>query len=58
MIDPRKFVGFFKTKTGQITAFGLLFFVGGATLSDVVPGRSFNPSWIAAFASSIRPAFW
>ena len=27
MIDPRKFVSFFKSKTGQITAFGLLFFV-------------------------------
>ena len=33
MIDPRKFVSFFKSKTGQITAFGLLFFIGCCLLT-------------------------
>ena len=36
MIDPRKFVAFFKSKTGQITAFGLLFFVGCCLLTGVL----------------------
>ena len=34
-IDPRKFVTFFKSKTGRITAFGILFFI-----SATAPDRS------------------
>ena len=35
-MNPRKFVNFFKSKTGQITAFGLLFFVGACLLTGVL----------------------
>ena len=35
-MNPRKFVSFFKTKTGQVTAFGLLFFVGACLLTGVL----------------------
>ena len=36
MIDSRKFVSFFNSKTGKIAAFGLLFFVGVCLLSGVL----------------------
>ena len=36
MIDPRKFVTFFKSKTGQVAAFGLLFFVGATLLTGML----------------------
>ena len=36
MIDPRKFVSFFKSKTGQVAAFGLLFFVCATLLTGVL----------------------
>ncbi len=35
-MNPRKFVSFFKTKTGQVTAFGILFFVGACLLTGVL----------------------
>jgi len=35
-MNPRKFINFFKSKTGQITAFGLLFFVGACLLTGVL----------------------
>jgi hypothetical protein len=35
-MNPRKFLNFFKSKTGQITAFGLLFFVGACLLTGVL----------------------
>jgi Bacterial conjugation TrbI-like protein len=35
-MNPRKFVSFFKTKTGQITSFGLVFFVGACLLTGVL----------------------
>jgi len=36
MIDPRKFITFFKSKTGQVAAFGLLFFIGATLLTGVL----------------------
>jgi hypothetical protein len=36
MIDPRKFVAFFQSKTGQITAFGILFFIGCCLLTGIL----------------------
>jgi hypothetical protein len=36
MIDSRKFVSFFKSKTGQVAAFGLLFFIGATLLTGVL----------------------
>jgi hypothetical protein len=36
MIDSRKFVSFFKTKTGQVATFGLLFFIGATLLTGVL----------------------
>jgi hypothetical protein len=45
MIDSRKFVSFFNSKTGKIAAFGLLFFVGVCLLSGVLYFRhSSSPS--------------
>ena len=35
-MNPRKFVSFFKTKTGQVTAFGVLFFVGACLLTGIL----------------------
>ena len=36
MSNPRKVINFFKSKTGQVTAFGLLFFVAACLLSGVL----------------------
>jgi Bacterial conjugation TrbI-like protein len=36
MINSREIITFFKSKTGQITAFGLLFFVGACLLTGVL----------------------
>lgn len=36
------------TRSAAATYTGLKFFVGGQTLSFVVPGRSLSPFWIAA----------
>jgi len=35
-INPRKFVTFFKSKTGQVTAFGILFFICATLLTGVL----------------------
>ena len=35
-MNARKFLDFFKTKTGQITAFGILFFIGACLLTGVL----------------------
>ena len=35
-MNPRKFVSFFKTKTGQVTAFGILFFIAACLLTGVL----------------------
>jgi hypothetical protein len=35
-MNPRQFVSFFNTKTGQVTAFGILFFVGACLLTGVL----------------------
>ena len=35
-MNARKFLNFFKSKTGQVTAFGLLFFVGACLLTGVL----------------------
>lgn len=35
-MNPRTFLNFFKTKTGQVTAFGLLFFVAACLLTGVL----------------------
>jgi hypothetical protein len=35
-MNPRKVVNFFKSKTGQVTAFGLLFFAGACLLTGVL----------------------
>ena len=35
-MNPRKFVSFFNTKTGQVTAFGILFFIGACLLTGVL----------------------
>jgi len=35
-MNPRKFLTFFKSKTGQVTAFGLLFFVAACLLTGVL----------------------
>ena len=35
-MNPRKFVSFFKTKTGQVTAFGILFFICATLLTGVL----------------------
>jgi len=35
-MNARKFFDFFKTKTGQITAFGILFFIGACLLTGVL----------------------
>jgi hypothetical protein len=36
MINARNFVSFFHTKTGQITAFGILFFIGACLLTGAL----------------------
>jgi hypothetical protein len=35
-MNPRNFLNFFKSKTGQVTGFGLLFFVGACLLTGVL----------------------
>ena len=35
-IDPRKFLNFFKSKTGRVVSFGLLFFVAACLLTGVL----------------------
>jgi len=39
-IDPRKFVTFFKSKTGRITAFGIVFFISATLLTGVLYFRN------------------
>jgi hypothetical protein len=36
MINPRHFISFFKSKTGQVTAFGLVFFIAACLLTGVL----------------------
>lgn len=35
-MNPRKFLDFFKSKTGQVAAFGILFFIGASLLTGVL----------------------
>jgi Bacterial conjugation TrbI-like protein len=35
-IDPRKFLTFFKSKTGRVTAFGIVFFIGATLLTGML----------------------
>jgi len=35
-MNPRNFLNFFKSKTGQVTAFGILFFIGASLLTGVL----------------------
>ncbi len=35
-MNPRKFLDFFKSKTGQVMAFGILFFIGASLLTGVL----------------------
>jgi hypothetical protein len=35
-MNPREFVSFFKTKTGQVTAFGIVFFIGACLLTGAL----------------------
>ena len=35
-MNPRNFLNFFKSKTGQVTGFGILFFVGACLLMGVL----------------------
>jgi hypothetical protein len=66
MIDSRKFVSFFKSKTGQVAAFGLLFFIGATLLTGVLyfrhgtvtstPGAA--PNLDKAADKSQQPSTW
>ena len=46
-MNARKFLNFFKSKTGQVTAFGLLFFVGACLLTGVLYFRHGTATAIA-----------
>ncbi len=39
-MNPRKFLDFFKSKTGQVMAFGILFFIGTSLLTGVLYFRN------------------
>jgi hypothetical protein len=52
MINSREIITFFKSKTGQITAFGLLFFVGACLLTGVLYCRH-GPSTTTTVPESI-----
>ena len=65
-MNPRKFVSFFKTKTGQVTAFGILFFIGACLLTGVLYFRHTGttsatvttPNLEKVTAQSQKPTTW
>lgn len=63
MIDPRKFVSFFKSKTGQITAFGLLFFIGCCLLTGFLYFRHTSTAPTVVLSQKVeeppqKPSSW
>jgi hypothetical protein len=56
-IDPRKFVTFFKSKTGRITAFGIVFFISATLLTGVLYFRHGTPTTTPGAAPNLdKPA--
>ena len=65
-MNPRKFVSFFNTKTGQVTAFGILFFIAACLLTGVLyfrhGGTTTNsvttPSLVKGANGPQKPTTW
>lgn len=53
-MSPREFVSFFKTKTGQVTAFGIVFFVGACLLTGALYFRHTGPATAAVSTPNLQ----
>ena len=62
-MNARKFLNFFKSKTGHVTAFGLLFFIGACLLTGVLYFRHTSTAPVIVLSPKIdqapqKPSSW